>query len=139
MARVAFIKLEKAEKARYCCLLAEKHFQEGARVLIVVEHQEQATQLDKYLWTWRKTSFVPHRLATGPGDGGAEPVVIAAGCEADFGAAILIMVRPCPVEFLRRFTVVYDFAELYDAQLQEESRRRYVLYRDAGLEPFMYQ
>ncbi|NLC70303.1 MAG: DNA polymerase III subunit chi [Desulfuromonadaceae bacterium] len=139
MARVGFIKLDKPEKARHCCLLAEQHFQEGERVLIVVRDREQGEQLDKYLWTWRKSSFMPHLLVNGQNAAPEEPVVITTTCDADFGADILIMAGPCPLEFIRHFSVGYDFAELYDAKLQEESRRRFVLYRDAGLEPFMCQ
>jgi DNA polymerase-3 subunit chi len=139
MEKIGFIRLDKPEKARHCCLLAEKHFQEGKRVLIVVNDREQGKQLDRYLWTWRKSSFIPHALVPGEGPLPEEPVLIAVGCDSDCRADILIMVHPCPVEFIRRFSAGYDFAELYDPALQEESRQRYALYREAGLGPYMCQ
>ena len=139
MTRVAFVKLEKPEKARYCCLLAEKFFQEGRRVLVVVRDQEQGQQLDKFLWTWRKASFIPHRLVTGNGDLDPEPVLIAVTPPAAGRGEILIMAQPCCVDFIRGFDLVFDFAEIYDPQLQNESRRRFLHFREAGLDPFMYQ
>jgi len=132
--------LEKPEKARHCCLLAARLFQERKRVLIVVADREQEEQLDKYLWTWKKTSFIPHGRAGEKDAGGPEePVLVTVDCDADYGADALIMVRPCPVEFVRRFPECFDFAELYDPKLQEESRHRFVVYRKAGFEPYMYQ
>ena len=139
MTRVAFVRLEKAEKARHCCLLAEKHFLKGERVLIVVRDREQEEQLDTFVWNWPKSSFIPHILVDEKNQNTDEPVLIAIGCRRDFGAEVLIMAHPCPIEFIRRFPTSYDFAEIHDPRLQEDSRRRFALYREAGLDPFMYQ
>ena len=139
MIPVEFIKLEKPEKARHCCLLAEEFFSRGKRILIVVKDEEQGKVLDQFIWTWRKTSFIPHAFLRGEEDEAVEPILISTGKNCDFGASVLIMAEPCPLEFMRRFEQACDFAELYDRALHEEARKRFVLYRENGFEPRMRQ
>jgi len=139
MIPVEFIKLEKPEKARHCCILAEEYFNQGKRVLIVVKDQEQGQILDRFMWTWRKTSFIPHALFGEEEDCATVPVIISTDHRRDFSASILIMAAPCPVDFIRCFEQACDFAELYDSTLHQDSRRRFALYREQGLEPRMRQ
>jgi DNA polymerase-3 subunit chi len=139
MPPVEFIKLEKPEKARCCCILAEEFWRRGKRVLIVVKDGEQGRALDRFMWTWQKTSFIPHVFLPGNEKETDEPVIITTDQSKDFGASILIMAEPCPLEFIRRFEGACDFAELYDRTLHEEARRRFVLYRDNEFEPRMRQ
>jgi DNA polymerase-3 subunit chi len=47
------------------------------------------------------------------------------------------MGKPCSVEFVRGFTQVIDFTELYDDALAEASRKRFAAYREAGFAPRM--
>lgn len=139
MIPVEFIKLKKAEKARHCCLLADLFFQERKRILITVQDKKQGEALDRYMWTWKKTSFIPHAFWVEGEECPDEPVLISIGQNQRDGATILVMACPCPVEFIRHFELAFDFAELYDPKFHEESRLRYVRYREAGLEPRMRQ
>ena len=139
MIPVEFIKLERPEKAHYCCLLAELYFNQGKRVLVVVKDDEQGKSLDRFMWTWRKTSFIPHMVWEADENSGTEPVLISTYPNREFDASILIMAAPCPVDFICRFEQACDFAELYDQTLHEESRKRFALYREKGLEPRMRQ
>jgi len=136
---VEFTKLEKPEKARHCCVLAEEFFRQGKRVLIVVRDEEQGRGLDRFMWTWQKTAFIPHVFLRGNENETDEPVVITVDQDKDFGASVLIMAEPCPLEFIRRFDIACDFAELFDRTLHEEARRRYILYRDNDFVPRMRQ
>lgn len=135
---VEFIALKKPEKARHCCRLAETFFNEGKRVLVVVQDEAQGRALDRFMWTWRKTSFIPHTLA-GEAETAPEPVLITTDRDTEFHAEVLIMAAPCSIEFIRRFERVYDFAELHDPALHQESRQRFSRYREEGLEPRMQQ
>ncbi|WP_305046267.1 DNA polymerase III subunit chi [Geoalkalibacter sp.] len=134
---IEFIKLKKPEKARYLCELAEEFFQQGKRVLITVNDDNQGVTLDLFLWTWHKGSFLPHCFDNGAVDCLDEPVVITTAERNGNGARVLIQGKPCSLEFVRGFDQVIDFAESYDEMLLQQSRRRFVLYREAGFAPRM--
>ncbi|MDO3376692.1 DNA polymerase III subunit chi [Geoalkalibacter halelectricus] len=134
---VEFIKLKKPEKARFLCELAEEFFNRGQRVLITVNDDNQGVTLDRFMWTWRKGGFVPHCFDNGAVDCLDEPVVITTEERNGNGARILILGKPVSFDFVRGFDQVIDFAESYDESLLQESRRRFVAYREAGLAPRM--
>jgi len=135
MTRIEFIKLDKPEKARYLCELSEEFLDKGEQVLIVVQDDNQGVTLDRYMWSWPKGSFIPHAYDNGAVDCLEEPVVITTAEENNHGADVLIMAKPCSLDFVRRFKTAIDFAEVYDPQLAEISRARFADYRAAGLEP----
>ena len=139
MRRVDFIKLEKPEKARFLCELSEQYLAAGKRVLIVVQDDNQGVTLDRFMWTWNRTAFLPHAYDNGAVECIDEPVVITMVEENPNGASILIMAKPCSVEFMRRFESIIDFAELYADDLADASRTRFAAYREAGFETRLSQ
>ncbi|PLX86408.1 MAG: DNA polymerase III subunit chi [Desulfuromonas sp.] len=139
MTQVGFIELERAEKAKHLCRLAERFFAEGKRVLITVQDQNQAVTLDRFMWIWDKKSFIPHAYDNGSVECLDEPIVIATGEHNSNGATVLIMGQSCSLDFVRQFSQVIDFAETYDAALAEKARHRFLEYRNAGFNPHMYQ
>jgi DNA polymerase-3 subunit chi len=139
MIRVEFIKLRKAEKAKHLCELAEEFFRQGRRVLITVLDDNQGVTLDRFMWSWQKGSFLPHAYDNGAVDCLDDPVVITTAERNPNGARVLVLGKPCSVEFVRQFEQVIDFAELYDEGLADAARKRFVQYREAGLDPAMRQ
>jgi DNA polymerase-3 subunit chi len=137
MPTVEFVRLRKPEKAKHLAELAEEYFLAGARVLILVQDANQGVTLDRFLWTWNKGAFLPHVFDNGSVDCFEEPIVICTEERCCNGATVLIMGKPCSVEFVRGFTQVIDFAELYDDALAEASRKRFAAYREAGFAPRM--
>jgi DNA polymerase-3 subunit chi len=137
--RVEFIKLSRAEKAKHLCILAEKFFEEGKKVLITVQDDNQGVTLDRFMWTWRKGGFVPHIYDNGAVDCLAEPVIIVTGERNPNGASVLIMGKPCSLDFIRHFERVIDFAEVYDDELAKAARKRFAGFRRAGFEVAMRQ
>lgn len=138
MTTVRFAKLERQEKARLLCTLAEEQYAAGKRVLIRVQDDNQAVSLDRFMWTWDKGAFLPHAFNNGSVDCLEEPIVISVREENPNAASTLIMGVPCSPDFIRRFELVIDFAELYDPQLAELSRNRFRQYREHGFDPQMY-
>lgn len=139
MARVEFIRLKKPEKARFLCELSEEFLAGNQRVLIVVQDDNQGVTLDRFMWSWKKGSFIPHAYDNGAVECIDEPIVITTLQENPNGANVLVMGQPCNLEFMRRFELIIDFAELHDDRLAEASRQRFAGYREAGLEPRMRQ
>jgi DNA polymerase-3 subunit chi len=139
MTKISFIRLHKQEKAKHLCELAESFFGQGERVLITVSDDNQGVTLDRFMWTWQKGAFVPHAFDNGAVDCLDDPVVIATEERNPNGARVLIMGKPCSLEFIRQFDQAIDFAELYDDELAAAARRRFSHYREAGLAPAMHQ
>lgn len=137
MTKAYFYTLQKPEKALHLCQLAQKYLSQGMRVLISVDDENQGVTLDRFMWSWSKDSFVPHVYDNGAVDCLDEPVVIVSREVNPNGAHVLIMGRPLSLEFIRRFEIVIDFAELYNDESAAASRQRFSNYRDAGFEPRM--
>ena len=137
MPTVEFVRLRKPEKAKHLAELAEEFFQAGARVLITVQDANQGVTLDRFLWSWNKGSFLPHAFDNGSVDCFADPIVICVDERSCNGATVLIMGKPCSLDFMRNFTQIIDFAELYDDALAETSRARFRKYQEVGFAPRM--
>jgi DNA polymerase III subunit chi len=137
MPKIEFLKLRKPEKARHLCELADEFYRAGKRVLITVQDDNQGITLDRFMWTWQKGSFLPHSYDNGAVDCLDDPIVIGS-CERNAnGALVLIMGKPCGIDFLRQFEMVIDFAETYDDHLAAAARQRFRQYREAGFAPAM--
>jgi DNA polymerase-3 subunit chi len=137
LTRVEFIRLNRPERARILCDLAEEFYLDGKRVLVRVQDENQGVTLDQFMWTWKKAVFIPHVYQSGAVECHEEPVVIVSADENPNGAEVLLMGVPCSLEFLRHFRHVIDFAEAFDEERLAESRERFRCYREHGYEPAM--
>lgn len=137
LTRIEFVKLNRPERARILCDLAEEFYLTGQRVLVRVQDDNQGVTLDRFMWTWKKGAFVPHVYQNGSVDCHNESVVIVAGEENPNGAQVLLMGDPCSLEFVRNFRHVIDFAETFDETRLEVSRERFKEYREHGFAPVM--
>jgi len=137
LTKVEFFKLNRPERARVLCDLAEEFYLDGQRVLVMTLDDNQGITLDRFMWTWKKGAFVPHVYDNGSVEGHDEPVVIVSEEANPNAAGVLIMGAPCRVEFIRQFRHVVDFAETYDETRLEESRERFRSYRELGFNPVM--
>lgn len=136
MTRMRFIRLEQPRsKALHLCRQAQACLEEGHTLVIRVADLQQAQSLDRFLWTWKKDSFLPHCLDEPSQTEIDEPIVIVTGERNPNGATTLIMGAPCSLAFIDSFTQVFDFAELYDDELAQAARQRFRSYRAHGLDP----
>lgn len=138
MTVVKFAKLERQEKIHLLCQLAEEQFNMGKKVLVLAQDENQAISLDRFMWTWEKGAFLPHAFNNGSVDCLEEPIAITVREDNPNGASILIMGQPCSLDYVGKFELVIDFAEVYDKQLAELSRQRFRQYRENGFNPQMY-
>ena len=137
MTRIEFVKLNRPERARVLCELAEEFSTAGQRVLVMVQDDNQGVTLDRFMWIWKKGAFLPHVYQNGSVECHDEPVVIVAEEENPNGAQVLLMGAPCSMEFMRHFRHVVDFAEAFDEDRLEVSRERFKVYRQHGFAPVM--
>ena len=136
---IRFLVLTNNIKQKLICDLTEKFYSAGKKVVILVKDSKEGDELDRLLWIWKQSSFIPH-LYTGllsyklP-----EPVVVTSQIEDNPGFEILLLAHPISLDNIIKFKQVIDFAEKYDSTLLNLSRDRFKLYRDNNLKVETWQ
>jgi len=116
------------DRLQVACRLAGKAMKQNQRVLIYAPQPELAARIDKMLWTWPATGFVPHCAVHAP-LARETPVLIASGDETPVGCEILLNLdADCPPHF-ERFP---RLLEVTDAAGREAGRSRYRFYKERG-------
>lgn len=119
-----------SDRERIACRLAAKAAAQGRRMLVLAPDPAAAQRLDRLMWTWPATAFVPHCMASDP-LAADTPVLIALEPEAAPACEVLLNLGPqCPPRFERyeRVLEIVSTAE-EDRRL---GRARYGWYRDRG-------
>lgn len=116
------------DRLQVACRLAGKAMKQNQRVLIYAPQAELAARIDKMLWTWPATGFVPHCAVHAP-LARETPVLIASGDETPEGCEILLNLdADCPPHF-ERFP---RLLEVIDEAGREAGRSRYRFYKERG-------
>ncbi|MGH8720538.1 MAG: DNA polymerase III subunit chi [Burkholderiales bacterium] len=129
MTRVDFY-FNAADRLQVACRLAGKALAQGKRLLIYAPQAETAQSIDRLLWTWPATGFVPHCRA---GDALAPdtPVLIAAEADAAAGCDILLNLGQQTPPAFERFERLLEVVACDEADRQA-ARERYRFYRERG-------
>ncbi len=116
------------DRLQVACRLAGKAVKQNQRLLIYAPDAETARRIDKMLWTWPATGFVPHCEVHAP-LAAETPVLIASGDETPEGCELLLNLGAgCPPHFERFARLL----EVVDAADREAGRNRYRFYRSRG-------
>ena len=129
MTRIDFY-FNAADKWQVACRLAGKAAAQRQRMLIYAPEPEAAQRIDRLLWTWPATGFVPH-CAAGDALAADTPVLIAADADAASGCAVLLNLAPGTPPGFERFERLLEVVGRDGADL-EEARARYRFYRERG-------
>lgn len=120
------------DRLQVACRLAGKALAQGKRTLLFAPDPELAQRLDRLLWTWPATGFVPH-CAAGDPLAAETPVLIAAEPEAAPSCDILLNLgAECPPLF-ERYERLLEVVSAADED-RRAGRVRYAWYRDRGYE-----
>jgi len=120
------------DKLRTACQLSHKAMQNGLRVLLHVPDASSADQLDKLLWLYPATAFLPH-CRSHEADAATMPVVI--GSDENFPhSELLISLHQECVTFFSRFERVIEIVGCDDEDAKL-GRARFKFYRDRGYDP----
>ena len=119
-----------AERLQAACRLAAQALANGERLIVYAPAPELAARLDRLMWTWPATGFVPHCAADDP-LAPDTPVLIARDerAPADFHL-LLNLGTECPPHFAR-FERLLEVVGT-DAAEREAARSRYRLYKSRG-------
>ena len=116
------------DRLQVACRLAGKAMKRNQRLLIYAPDAELARRIDKMLWTWPATGFVPHCAVHAP-LAAETPVLLASGDEAPEGCEVLLNLgADCPPHF-ERFPRLLEVVDTAD---REAGRNRYRFYRERG-------
>ena len=120
------------DKLRTACQLSHKAMQNGVRVILSSPDASTNEALDKLLWHYPATAFVPHCRVDAE-EAAQMPVVLDHGSEKFPHHDLLISLHDeCPAFFSRFERVIEIIGN--DAEDSRSGRLRFKFYRDRGYE-----
>lgn len=121
-----------ADKLRTACQLSHKAMQHGMHTVISLPDAASCDALDKLLWQYPDTAFIPHARSA---DAGADqvPVVLSFGDETFPYYDMLISLHNECMPFFSRFERVAEIVGLSEED-SKLGRERFKFYRDRGYE-----
>ena len=132
MTEVLFYMLSQETEAEkrnlFACRLAQKAFKEGCRVYLHTPDQASAEVMDRLLWQYPPSGFIPHGLL---GQDGSERVAL--GWEDNPGDHndVLINLATTVPGFVGRFRRASEVV-VFTPSIQEPLRKSWAYYRDRG-------
>jgi DNA polymerase-3 subunit chi len=118
------------DRFQVACRLAGKALAQGQRMVIYAPDPEVAARIDRLMWTWPATGFVPH-CAAGDALAAETPVLIAGSDETPPQYGVLLNLSPdCPPHFAS-FERLLEVVAAEDAE-RDAARARFRLYKSRG-------
>jgi DNA polymerase-3 subunit chi len=119
------------DKLRTACQLSHKAMQNGLRVLLHAPDETSADKLDKLLWHFPATAFLPH-CRSHEAEAATMPIVI--GLDQSFPhSELLISLHSASLPFFSRFERVIEIVSNNEEDAKQ-GRDRYKYYKDRGYE-----
>lgn len=104
---IRFYHLEDSSVEQDLPILAAKMREAGGHALILVGDPDKAASIDKALWTFDPTSFLPHGIDTGDAVASQHPILISTTGSNTNSARFLVMIdgyiQADPQDFDRAF------------------------------------
>ena len=131
--KVEYVNLRqaRARPEQAAARLAERHWSQGQKVLILAVDPAQAELLDRALWSYEQNSFLPHAQAGGP-DQAEEPVLIATDLTNPNQAPVLISAAPLGEMPCADFQYLIQLLPLDDDAGLQVCRKCYKALNQAG-------
>ena len=118
------------DKLRFACRLAARAYDQSSRVVVYSPDAEALARLDKDLWTFQATRFVPHCYA-GASLAGETPVILAASDEHLPHHDVLLNLADEWPPFFSTFERLLEIVAADDED-KAKARLRYAFYRKRG-------
>jgi len=120
------------DKLRTACQLSHKAMQNGLRVLLHTPDEATTAALDKLLWHYPATAFMPH-CRSDAAAAGALPVMVGHHSDQFPHSELLISLHTACLPFFSRFERVIEIVS-QDEEDARLGRERFGFYRDRGYE-----
>ena len=131
MTRIDFY-FEAEDKLQVACRLSAKAAQQKLRALNYADAEAQAQKIDRMLWTWQATGFLPHCM-TRSALAAETPVLITHDPEDTPHDEVLLNLHSAWPPAFSRFQRLVEIVGR-DEEDREAARGRYRFYRDRGYE-----
>ena len=119
-----------ADRLQVACRLAGKALAQGSRMVVYAPDPDVATRIDRLMWTWPATGFVPHCPADDP-LAAETPVIISGSDELPPQYGVLLnLSADCPPHFAS-FERLLEVVGMEDAD-REAARARFRSYKSRG-------
>ncbi|MCK9606956.1 MAG: DNA polymerase III subunit chi [Methylomonas sp.] len=121
------------QRQDFACKLIDKIYRGGQFCYVLTEHEEQANEIDKLLWTFRPGSFVPHQLYGNQLPAYQNTILIGGNAIPENWQKIIINLSshfPPTIAPTERIVEILDNSE----ESKQAGRQRYKHYLEAGLE-----
>jgi DNA polymerase-3 subunit chi len=119
-----------ADKLQVACRLAGKAMAQGKRLLIYAPQADTAQRIDRMLWVWQATGFIPHCGAEDP-LASETPVLIASAADTDAACEVLLNLAPDTPPAFERYGRLLELVA-QDDEDRRAARERYRFYRERG-------
>lgn len=134
MTQVDFYVLDQGQsRARdlMACKVADKAFRSGHQVYLLAASPQQATELDRLLWTFSQGSFAAHEKFSGDRVDENTPILIG-DCEApeDWHDVLISLADEIPAFFSRFERVIEVVSD--NEKSKKTAREHFRFYRDRG-------
>jgi DNA polymerase-3 subunit chi len=126
-----------ADRALAGCRLTAKAFAQKHRVYLHAASPAEVGHLDELLWTFRDTSFVPHRPADDERLPDA-PVVIGCAEPPAGHDDVLVNLTDAVPPFFSRFQRVVELVPA-EPDVRSRARERFRFYQERGYQPDTHQ
>ena len=120
------------DRLQVACRLSAKAAQQKLRVLIYAADAALAQRIDKLLWTWQATAFLPHCMTHSP-LAASTPVLITHDPEDTPHDEVLLNLHPDWPPAFSRFQRLVEIVGREDED-RAAARERFRFYRDRGYE-----
>lgn len=117
----------------YTCRFIEKVERLGHSILIVVDTQEQAHELDDLLWSFKPESFIAHQIIGGDEEAKVEITFPDAAGLAEAGEHhdVLINLSSQIPDYFSRFARLAEIV-IQEPKILENTREHYRFYKQRG-------
>lgn len=114
------------------CRLSEKACHSKLATFIHTQTEQHSQEIDKLLWTFKASSFIPHQLYNSEEAGKqAQPILIGNDIEPEKNFDLLINLDNQIPDFFSRFNRVIEIVTNNEEQ-RDLSRKHYTFYKDRG-------
>ena len=131
MTRIDFY-FEAEDKLQVACRLSAKAAQQNLRVLIYTADEAEAQKIDKLLWTWQATGFLPHCMTRNPLAAQTPVLITHDPGDTPHDEVLLNLHYEWPPAFSRFQRLVEIVGR--DDEDRAAARGRFRFYRDRGYE-----